>query len=213
VRLARRGVDVALLVVAEETAMMTRASGGTIINKRFINENRRIRFALNRVERVAERLFAAFRFQRRRGRAVLPDESSPVGSGRHTEAMSAALRRARMTSIHIGSCGAETIVATTASSVYELIVVRGDCGEVLVRGGQQFTEFCSVLFVGSLGNCGTVQRHTLGIGLRMKFHAGARIIVTSAVQSLSGTLPGQRDVHASVALETLRRPAKDATHE
>jgi hypothetical protein len=29
----------------------------------------------------------------------------------------------------------------------------------------------------------------------------------------TGTLPGHREVHAPVALKTLPRPAKDATHE
>ena len=50
-------------------------------------------------------------------------------------------------SIHIDSCVAQdTIVVTTRSSVYKLIVLLGDRGDVLVRGGRHFTDsgvFCS----------------------------------------------------------------------
>ena len=89
-------------------------------------------------------------------------------------------------SIHIPSCAAsETIVVRTGASVYELIVLRGDCGEVLVRGGKRFAEFCPVLFVGSVRNGGPVARHTIDIGLCMKFYVENLVIVTSPVQSLS----------------------------
>jgi hypothetical protein len=90
------------------------------------------------------------------------------------------------TSIDIASCAAsETIVVKTGSSVYELIVLRGDCGEVLVRGGQRFTKFRPVLFVGSIRNNNEVERHTIGVGLRMKFYFEHMVFITSAVQSLS----------------------------
>jgi hypothetical protein len=89
-------------------------------------------------------------------------------------------------SIHIGSCAAsETIVVRTCSSVYELIVLEGDCGEVLVRGGRHFPEFRRVLFIGLTADGRAVEPHTIDIGRRMKFHCGDRVIVTSAVQSLS----------------------------
>ena len=97
------------------------------------------------------------------------------------------------TSIHILSCEpSETIVVKTGSSVYELIVVRGDCGEVLVRGGKHFTKFCSALFAGSMRNGSAVERHTIDIGLRMKFYFENLVIITSAVQSLSRH-PGSGD--------------------
>jgi hypothetical protein len=89
-------------------------------------------------------------------------------------------------SIDIASCAAfERIVAETGSSVYELIVLRGHRGKVLVRGGQHFTTFRPVVFVGSMRPGGAIDRHTLEIGLRMQFWLGDVVIVTSAVQSLS----------------------------
>jgi hypothetical protein len=88
-------------------------------------------------------------------------------------------------SIHIDSCAVwETILVQTRSSVYELIVLPGD-GEVLVRGGTHFTEFQRVDFLGSSADGGSLTPRTIDIGLRMIFKFGARLIITSPVQSLS----------------------------
>src|SRR5438128_11756470 len=43
----------------------------------------------------------------------------------------------------------EKIFVNTRHSVYELIVLHGDIGDVLVRGGSKFPEFCRVRLVGS----------------------------------------------------------------
>jgi hypothetical protein len=89
-------------------------------------------------------------------------------------------------SIHIDSCAAQdTIVVTTLSSVYELIVLRGDQGDVLVRGGRHFAEFRRVLFLGSAAAGGAIEPHTVDVGLRMTFSVDDRFIITSEVQSLS----------------------------
>jgi hypothetical protein len=89
-------------------------------------------------------------------------------------------------SICIDACAAqETIVVTTRSSVYRLVVLRGNRGEVLVRGGSHFTEFRQVLFHGSIADDGSLDLHTIDIGLRMKFGCGEQFVITSPVQSLS----------------------------
>jgi hypothetical protein len=88
-------------------------------------------------------------------------------------------------SIDLVSCAAfERIVAKTGSSLYEVIVLRGEPGRVLVRGGKHFTTFCPVLFVGSTRPNGAIEQHTIEIGLRMKFYFENMVIVTSVVQSL-----------------------------
>ena len=90
------------------------------------------------------------------------------------------------TSIDITSCAAsETVLVKTKSSVYELVVLRGNCGEVLVRGGSRFERFCSALFAGSIRNDGALERLTIDIGLRMKFCFDNLVIITSPVESLS----------------------------
>jgi len=89
-------------------------------------------------------------------------------------------------SIDLVSCAAfERIVAETGSSVYEVIVLRGEHGTVLVRGGKHFTTFCRVLFVGSMRPSGATERHTIEIGLRMQFCSENTVIVTSAVESIA----------------------------
>jgi hypothetical protein len=89
-------------------------------------------------------------------------------------------------SIDLGSCTAwDTIVVKTRASVYVLIVLRGDAGNVLVRGGSHFTEFRRVLFAGSMADDGSRHPRTLDIGLRMQFICGNQLVTTSGVQSLS----------------------------
>ena len=89
-------------------------------------------------------------------------------------------------SIDLGSCAVrETIVVTTRASVYELIVLRGDEGDVLVCGSSHFTEFRRVLFVGSTADGGSLHPRTIDIGLRLHFIRGDRLVTTSAAQSLS----------------------------
>ena len=88
--------------------------------------------------------------------------------------------------ISIDSCAAqETIVITTRSSVYELVVLSGGGGEVFVRGGQHFPEVTRVRLLGSIADDGTLESHTIGIGRRMTFVFGERFVVTSPVQSVS----------------------------
>ena len=92
-------------------------------------------------------------------------------------------------SIHIDSCAElETIVVKTRSSVYELVVLRGDRGDVLLRGGRHLEEFRRVLFLGSTAEGGSFQPRTIHIGLRMRFIAADGLFVTSAVESLSRRL-------------------------
>ncbi len=88
-------------------------------------------------------------------------------------------------SIHIHSCAAfETIIVTTRSSVYELIVLPGH-ESVLLRGGSHFTEFRRALFLGSTADDGSFAPGTIDIGRRPRFICGDRVFITSAVESLS----------------------------
>ena len=79
----------------------------------------------------------------------------------------------------------ESIVVTTRGSVYELTVLRGNCGEVLVRGGRQFPEFRQACLLGSIADDGLVGRGTIGVGLRMKILSGDAFVLTSPVRMFS----------------------------
>jgi hypothetical protein len=88
--------------------------------------------------------------------------------------------------ICVDSCEAQdTIVVTTRSSVYELVVVHGNRGDVLVRGGRYFSEFSPVLFLGSLADDGSLNRDTIDIGGRLKFVFGEQFVITSPVETVS----------------------------
>ena len=103
-------------------------------------------------------------------------------------------------SICIDACAAQdTIVVTTCASVYELVVLRGDRGDVLVRGGRHFTEFRHVLFLGSIPVDGSLERHTIDIGLRMTFGVGEKFVITSPVQALSRHSAGAASLECAPA--------------
>jgi hypothetical protein len=88
--------------------------------------------------------------------------------------------------LDLGSCAArQTIVVNTRTGAYELVVLPGEDGELLVRGGAYFPEFRRVLFVGSTEDGVSRSPRTIAVGLRMQFISDDRMVTTSAVQSFS----------------------------
>jgi hypothetical protein len=88
--------------------------------------------------------------------------------------------------LHLTSCSpSETILVRTRSSVYEMIVVRGDRGEVLVRGGKMLPAFRRAIFMGSTAGGTALKPNTIDVGLRMEFNLGGEIMVTSAVKAVA----------------------------
>ena len=111
----------------------------------------------------------------------------------------------------------ESIVVVTRGSIYELTVLRGDRGEVLVRGGRQFPELRQVWFLGSMAQDGSCHLLTIDIGLRMKFALGNTFVVTSPVRSLSRADAGAASppcaaVSVSVPVASETRAPSLATH-
>ena len=95
-------------------------------------------------------------------------------------------QRATAMSMCIDACATEeTVVVTTRTSVYEIIVLRSGGDDVLVRGGRLFSDFSPVIFVGSIADDGPLEPRMISVGLRMKFRSVDRFVVTSPVQSFS----------------------------
>ena len=88
--------------------------------------------------------------------------------------------------LHLKCCPpSETILVHTRSSVYELIVVRGDRGEVLVRGGKMLPAFRPAIFMGSTAGGTALKPNTIDVGLRMEFNLGGETMVTSVVKAVA----------------------------
>lgn len=88
--------------------------------------------------------------------------------------------------LHLKYCSpSETILVHTRSSVYEIIVVRGDRGEVLVRGGKMLPAFRRATFMGSTAGGTALKPNTIDVGLRMEFNLGGEIMVTSVVKAVA----------------------------
>jgi hypothetical protein len=90
--------------------------------------------------------------------------------------------------IRLASCRQfEKIVVNTRRSVYELVILDGRTGDILLRGGCDFPEFCRALFVGSTAGGRALMVNTIDIGLRMEFHVGQGAVITSPVTAVLRT--------------------------
>ena len=96
------------------------------------------------------------------------------------------LSRASDGSFDLGGCEPfQRINVKTRGSLYELIVLAGRAGKVLVRGGRFFPEFREAILSGSTAGGSALKRRSLGVGLCMEFLVGDRFVMTSPVLSFS----------------------------
>jgi hypothetical protein len=88
--------------------------------------------------------------------------------------------------IQLKSCAAlERIIVRTRNSVYEVIVLSGDTGEVMVRGGRFLAEFQRAKVAGSTFGGRAVKLRTICVGLRLEFLINRKSVVTSRIQAVS----------------------------
>jgi hypothetical protein len=88
--------------------------------------------------------------------------------------------------IQLDSCPVfERIVVTTRRSVYELIVLPDDAGEVMVRGGRFFPEFTRAYVAGSTAGGSALKVGSICVGLYMELHANGQRVITSRIQAIS----------------------------
>ena len=79
----------------------------------------------------------------------------------------------------------ERIAVNTRSSLYEVIVLSGRDGEVLVRGGRFFPEFRRAILTGSTAGGSALKLRSIAVGLRMELRVDETAYVTSPVQTVS----------------------------
>lgn len=88
--------------------------------------------------------------------------------------------------IQLESCAAfESILVTTRRSVYEIIVLPGRAGEVMVRGGRFFPEFRRASIAGSLLGRSALKVGSICVGLNLELNEDGRRLVTSRVQAIA----------------------------
>lgn len=93
--------------------------------------------------------------------------------------------------IALSSCAPfERIVINTLNNVYELIVLSGDAGDVLVRGGR-FPEFCRARVAGSTAGGTALTLKTIVLGLRLELRVAGIAIVTSTIQAATRVRDGE----------------------
>jgi len=79
----------------------------------------------------------------------------------------------------------ERVFVTTENSDYELIVLNGPSGEVLIRGGRIFPAFRRARLSGSSLRGSALMVNRIKVGLKMELQAEGKYFVTSTVQALS----------------------------
>lgn len=88
--------------------------------------------------------------------------------------------------IQLESCAElEWIVVTTRRSVYDLVVLSGESGEVMLRGGQFFPEFTRMRVVGSVFGGTAVKVRSISVGLHLELRVDGQSFVTSRIQAVS----------------------------
>jgi hypothetical protein len=77
----------------------------------------------------------------------------------------------------------EKLVVQTRNSLYEIIVIDGPSGEILVRGGQFFPELTPAHLAGATLGGSFCKMRGIYAGFRMEINANGRRTVTTPVES------------------------------
>jgi len=78
----------------------------------------------------------------------------------------------------------DTILVTTENTPYEITILSGHTGEVLVRGGSFFPEWTSVHLAGSSLGGSFLKIRGIYVGYSPEFQHDRKRIVTSRVRSI-----------------------------
>lgn len=94
------------------------------------------------------------------------------------------------TRVHIEDCPPlDTFVVKTRNTTYDLVVVSGPDGHVLIRGGRYFPDFRRAQLVGATEGSHTLRLLSVDIGLCLELYVDSRSIVTSPVVEISRPTP------------------------
>jgi hypothetical protein len=78
----------------------------------------------------------------------------------------------------------EKLIIQTRNSVYEIIVIDGPSGEILIRGGRRFSELTPARLTGATLGGSFCKLRGIYAGFRMEIDANGSRTVTSPVESI-----------------------------
>ena len=85
----------------------------------------------------------------------------------------------------------EGLTVQTENSTYEITVICGRAGEILIRGGRFFPEFTEARLAGSSLGGSFLKLRGIYIGFNLEIHFDQRMIITSRVRKISVPVPAQ----------------------
>jgi hypothetical protein len=82
----------------------------------------------------------------------------------------------------------ETLAIQTWNSLYEITIIEGRRGEVLVRGGQFFPELTPARLTGATLGGSFCKMRGIYVGFRMEINANGQRFITTPVESIGTVL-------------------------
>ena len=118
---------------------------------------------------------------------MTPETTSNSSAGSQVQARLAERAAARIgDTLRVDACSElEWITVRTVRSSYDVIVLSGETGAVMIRGGAFFPEFCRATVTGALFHGVAIKPGVIAVGLNLEFVVDGRSIVTSPVQQIS----------------------------
>ena len=79
----------------------------------------------------------------------------------------------------------ETVTVQTENSTYDVTVISGRSGEILIRGGRFFPEFTPARLAGSSLGGSFLKLRGIYVGFSLEVHFDKRLIITSRVRKIT----------------------------
>jgi hypothetical protein len=79
----------------------------------------------------------------------------------------------------------EKLTVQTENSTYDITVISGRSGEILIRGGRFFPEFTPARLAGSSLGGSFLKLRGIYVGFSLEVHFEQRMIITSRVRNIS----------------------------
>ena len=79
----------------------------------------------------------------------------------------------------------EPITVRTENSTYEITVICGRTGDILIRGGRFFPEFTAARLAGSSLGGSFLKLRGIYVGFSLEVHFEKRLIITSRVRKIA----------------------------